>query len=203
MGNSKVPGFLDPDNLRPWLIAASIYIATFESFKDAVVSHLRSFYSLGWDENGPIMSHDYRSKVLSRNSSPAYASLAWFQEQGAIDAADLEAFERIKDLRNELAHKLLSVVLGEGLPPHFDQCFEELTQLLNKVEVWWVLNIEIPTNPEFDDATIDPPEVIPGRLASLHMLLQIALGDTAESRAYVEEYQRRVNQKPTEGAEGS
>lgn len=203
MGTSKVPAFLDPDNLRPWLIAASVYIATFESFKDALVSHLRSFYSLGWDQNGPIMSDEYRSKVLSRNRSPVYASLGWFQEQGAIDASDLEAFERIKDLRNELAHKLLLVVFGEGLPPHFDQRFGELMQLLNKVELWWVLNIEIPTNPEFDDATIDPADVILGRVASLQMLFQIALGDAAESRAYVEEYQRRVHQKPTEGDKAS
>jgi hypothetical protein len=201
--DAKVPEFLDPDSLRPWLIAASIYIATFESFKDAVVSHVREFHSIGWDENGPIMSDDYRSKVLSRNRSEVYASLAWFQDQGALDAMDLQAFARIKELRNELAHKLLSVILGEGLPSHFDRRFEELTQLLNKVEVWWVLNVEVPTNPDFDDVTIEPAQVIPGRLATLHMLLQIALGDTAESRAYVEEYRRRMDANPPKKADTS
>lgn len=44
--------FLNPDAMRPGLIRASIYIAGFETLKDAIIARLRDFFWTGFDESG-------------------------------------------------------------------------------------------------------------------------------------------------------
>ena len=67
--------FLNPEVMRPRLIAASIYIAGFEALKDAVVGRIRDFFWTGFDESGDKIDPKYESDVLARNKSPVYASL--------------------------------------------------------------------------------------------------------------------------------
>lgn len=169
--------FLDPDVVRPSLFLATMFITTFEILKNSVVDHLRNFYTNGWDESGPIISSEYQSKVISRNKSLLYASLEWLQESGAIDSTDLEKYEHLKKTRNLLAHKLFEVVTGQVESKHETQ-FEELVELLRKVEVWWVVNLEIAINPDFDDQEIDEEGIVPGSVLSLQMLIEVASGNT-------------------------
>ncbi len=63
--------------------------------------------------------------------------------------------------------------------------FPDLITLLKKVETWWILNVEIPTNEDFDGAEIDEAEVIPGRIMTLRTMLDVALGSEAEANAYL------------------
>jgi hypothetical protein len=88
--------FLNPDVVRPSLFLATMFITTFEILKDSVVDRIRSFYEDGWNENGPIISPSYQSKVISRNKNILYASLEWLQEHEAIDSKDLGKFEELK-----------------------------------------------------------------------------------------------------------
>lgn len=184
--------FLNPDVMRSKLISASIYIAGFESLKDAIVSRLRSFYSTGFDESGELVKPQYTTEVLARNRSPVFASIDWFLECEVITKDDVQSFERVRNCRNRLAHELLTNLESETLQADLERSFEEMFRLLRKVEVWWIVNVEIPTNPDFDDVTVNEDEIIPGRIATLHMLIQIALGDDATSRSYYDEFVRRV-----------
>jgi hypothetical protein len=45
--------------------------------------------SESFDENGMIVSTEYKEKVLSLNRSPLYASLKWLQNMKSIDDKDL------------------------------------------------------------------------------------------------------------------
>ena len=105
--------FLDPDVVRPSLFMATMFITTFEILKDSVVDRIRDFFTNGWDENGPIVGDDYKVEVVARNKSVLYASLDWLCERGAIDTADLQTFEGLKNTRNLLAHELFNVVTGQ------------------------------------------------------------------------------------------
>lgn len=156
--------FLNPGITRPRLIAASIYIAGFESLKDAIVDRIRDFFWTGFDESGDKIDPKYQTDVLTRNRSPVYASLDWLTEMNAIDQGDVESFNRVKACRNTLAHNLLSTLGSEGLPADFDQCFTEMVELLRKVEVWWITNVEIPTNPDYNGSDVDEDGIIPGRI---------------------------------------
>ncbi len=169
--------FLDPEVVRPSLFLATMFITTFEILKNSIVDRIRDFYLIGWSEEGNTVSPEYTAKVLSRNKSAVYASLNWLLERQAIDDSDLVTFDQLKKTRNLLAHKLFDVVTGQVESPHESQ-FSALVELLRKIEVWWVVNLEIPINPDYADEEIDEAGVVPGAILSLQMLLQVASGNT-------------------------
>ncbi len=183
--------FLNPEITRPRLIAASIYIACFEALKKAIESRIREFFWIGFDESGDMIDPRYQAEVLSRNRSPVYASLDWLKEMNAINDTDMQTFERVKSCRNTLAHELLSMLGNEGLPSDFDERFTEMVLLFRKIEVWWVANVEIPSNSDFDGSDIDEKEIIPGRIMTIQLLLDIALGDEEQSKHYYNEFRKQ------------
>lgn len=138
---------------------------------------VRGFYTNGFDESGPTVGSEYQTDVLSKNRSPLYASLQWLRENDAIDDGDLITFEKLKSTRNQLAHQLFSVVTGQIESAHETQ-FTDLVTLLRKIGVWWVVNVEIPTNPDFDGQEIDEAGIVPGAVLSLQMLIEVASGNT-------------------------
>jgi hypothetical protein len=187
-------GFLNPDVLRPRLIAAALYIAAYESLKESIITHIQTFFWNGFDESGPKYSPEYQTEVLNRNKSVLYASLDWLKNKmNVIDDADIATFERVKHCRNDLSHRLFSLLGSEGLPSDFEDRFADLGALLYKIELWWVVNFEIPINPDFDGKEIDEKEIFPGRVIGLKVLCDIALGDPESSRSYYEEFRKRTN----------
>ena len=67
--------------------------------------------------------------------------------------------------------------------------------LHRKIELWWLMEVEIPSNPEFDGKEIDANEVIPGPMIALSMLCDIALGDEEKSRSHLIEFHKILNGK--------
>lgn len=186
---------LNPDVMRPRLMAASIYIAAFESLKDVIVDRVRDFFWSGFDESGDTLDSEYSSNVLSRNKSPLYASLDWLKEMEAIEDSDVERFKRVKACRNTLAHDLLSRLGSEGLPEDFDACFGDMVALLRKIEVWWITNVDIPVNPDFDAEDVDEEGIDPGSVIAIQLLCDIALGDESESRKYYDELRKQAERR--------
>jgi hypothetical protein len=170
--------FLDPDVLRPSLLSATMFITAFELLKNCIVDRVRNFYTLSWEDK-TATTLEYEQAVLARDKKKRHlnASLDWLREHDAIDDADLEIFTRLTDIRNQLAHELFSVVTGQ-VPSDYDSQFPALIALLRKVEVWWIVNVEIPTNPDYDGQAIDGVEITPGALISLQMLIEVASGNT-------------------------
>ena len=182
--------FLDPDVVKPSLFMATMFITTFEILKNSIVDRIRDFYSIGWSEEASTVSTEYESKVLARNKSAVYASLNWLLEQQAISEEDLKTFDLLKKTRNLLAHQLFAVVTGQAESNHTEQ-FIVLVELLRKIEVWWVVNVEIPTNPDYSDAEIDETGIVPGAILSLQMLLEVAGGNTELLEAWRNERAKR------------
>lgn len=189
--------FLNPDELRPTLMLSSIYISTFEILKDVIISRIKDFYWRGFDENGDIIDPKYQSDVLAKNSSPLYASLLWLKEAEAITDSDIELFNQIKKRRNDIAHEMFRM-LSEGLPVDFAERFNDMVSLISKIEKWWIINVELETGPivldsedklvEVNIDDIDLDGIIPGPIASLRMLIDIAIGTDEQSRYYFNEF---------------
>ena len=182
--------FLNPEILRTNLIVAGLFIAAFEMLKDSIIGRIRDFFTNGFDETGRIISDDYKSKVLSLNRSPLYASLSWLKGMNVINDKDIEEFEMIKNCRNEIAHEIASYISKE---PKIDPLplFSKITMLLDKIEKWWILNVEIPVNPDFDGENIEEDGVVPGNIMAIRLLTDIALGSEEESKVYYEEIMKR------------
>lgn len=169
--------FLDPDIVRPSLLMATMFITTFEILKNSIVDRIRDFYSIGWSEEGSTVSPEYKAKVLSRDKSPVYASLNWLHENQVINDDDLETFEQLKNTRNLVAHQLFDIVTGQAESKHTEQ-FQVLVELLRKIEVWWVVNVELATDLDYADSEVDEEGIVPGPILSLQMLLEVVSGNT-------------------------
>lgn len=167
--------FLDPDVVRPSLFMAAMFITGFEILKNSIIDHLRDFYSIGFSAEGE--SPEYKEKVLSRSRSPVYASLDWLYEHQVLNDNDLNAFEKLRETRNLVAHQLFKIVTGQSESSHSEQ-FQILLDLLRKIEVWWVENVELATDPEYVDKEIDENDIVPGAILTVQMLLEVASGNT-------------------------
>jgi hypothetical protein len=188
---AKWERFLDPEILRPNLIMASIYIAAFEVLKNSIIERIRDFYFSGFDEKGWIVSPEYKENVLSNDKSPTYASLKWLKESEAINDDDIQKFNKIKECRNLLAHEIARMLM-EGLPLEFTERFNDMVALLDKIEKWWIINVEIPTNSGFDGKhdEIDENGISPGPILSLHMMIDVALGSDKTANYYINEIKK-------------
>jgi len=182
--------FLNPEILRTNLIVASLFITAFEMLKDSIIGRIRDFFTGGFHENGWIVNDNYKTKVLSLNKSPLYASLEWLKGMNVIDDEDIEEFNKIKNCRNEIAHEIANFI-SKG--PKIDPLplFSKMIDLLHKIEKWWILNVEIPTNPDFDGQGIDEDGIVPGQIMTLRLLADIALGSEEESKLYYNNFIKR------------
>lgn len=181
---------LDPDVLRGKLISASVYIAAYDLLTSSIVERIEEFFTTGFDQGKRVRSRQYEQEVLSLNRSPLYASLEWLRSNDVLDDEDLAAFARIKASRNVVAHELTNLLTGDVSAEYLVQ-FPVMAALLKKIETWWIVNVEIPINPDFAHATIDESRITPGPCIALQLMVDVALGDPETSRKYLEEFRRR------------
>lgn len=80
-------------------------------------------------------------------------------------------------------------LLFDGLPVELPSKFVQLIQVRIKIEKWWILNIEIPTNPDFDqmgeineDAIIAPSQMIN------RLIFDMLSGDEKTATFYRDEF---------------
>lgn len=178
--------FLKPENLKGNLISCALFIANFESFKENTTETIKSLYNTGFDGQELTYSPNYQTEVLIRNPSPLKATLLWLKAQDAIDDEDLNKYEEVKRYRNELAHQMLNL-LFEGLEA-FGEKYSALITLQIKIDRWWLLNIEIPTNPDFDDTKIDEAGVMTASEIRHKLMLDILTGDDETANYYYKEF---------------
>ncbi|MFD2172759.1 hypothetical protein [Rhodobacter lacus] len=182
--------FLNPNVLKRRILQAGIYLAAFELLKDAVIVHPREFFASdcvagrGWME-----SPSYRENVLSRHpkENPLRASWAWLLDIGAVDETDTQVLRELTDARNDFAHELHSIASG-GKIPDFEALFSKLRELLGKIERWWLVNVELETDPEFIGQAIDPNVIVSGRMVYLNAMYSTALGEEDAAWRFYNEF---------------
>jgi len=186
--------FLNPDALRTNLIVASLYITAFEMLKESILERPREFFSVDYDKDGLIVGEKYNEKVLSLSKSPLYASLFWLKDINAIDDNDIEIFDKIRTCRNDITHEIVNYI-SKGAETDPLPLFNSSIDLLYKIEKWWILNIEIAINPDFNGKEINEDDIVPGKIMILRLLLDIALGSEEESIFYYNEFIKKHDSK--------
>jgi len=182
--------FLNPESLRSNLIAASIFITSYEILKNSVVDQLRSFYTHGFDESGPIVSETYESKVLSLDPKKRVflASVAWLVAHSVIEAKDRQTISDLTQHRNDIAHKLPEFISSADRDVELAR-LTELVALVTKIDRWWILNVELEIQDEINPAEVRPEKIMSGHMIFLHLLLTTASG--GDSNQLYEEFLRR------------
>ena len=178
--------FLNPKKLKDSLIRASIYLSAYELLKTSIIGHLTGFFASEWKfdektgEIETIQSESYKKKVRSLYPKDEFHSCCrWFFENKAIGKADLAAIPKIRRHRNSIAHELPKF-LGSANYEVDRNLLIKTIQIIRKVDTWWIKEIEVPTNPDFDHMNYDEinwNEVLSGNMMLVNFLSSIYDGD--------------------------
>jgi hypothetical protein len=149
MPDKTFENILNPEILNLNLKIISMFIAIYESFKEAIVENVKDFYCTGFSEGKLIYSHEYEQKVLgkieSKENRQIRATILWFFDHDAINESDMKKFIEITDERNRLTHDMFNV-LSVGLTTRTLDLLLDMLKLYEKMEKWWIVNIEIPAD---------------------------------------------------------
>lgn len=182
---NKSSDFLSPEIVRTRFVQAGLFLVAHEMLLRAVKDRLHEFFANTWTaKDGWKTSSRYREEILSldpkRKSDPLRASIVWLRQMEVIDEKDEKAIRKLTDERNRLAHELGGMLSG-SFQHDFDSLFPELAALVMKIDKWWVVNVEIATNPGLAGVAIDLEGVVPGSQIILQFLEEIALGKDANA----------------------
>ncbi len=88
-------------------------------------------------------------------------------------------------------HELAS---GRALSDYVED-FPKLLALLRKIEIWWIVNVEIATDEDLLAKDIDEDGIVPGPICAVSIMLDVALGSDEEANHYIKAF-REISQKP-------
>lgn len=69
--------------------------------------------------------------------------------------------------------------------------FIDLMALFHKIDLWWIKNVELATNPDFDGQDIKDEDITPGSTLMIRLLMDVAMGDESASSYYIEEWRKQ------------
>lgn len=77
-------------------------------------------------------------------------------------------------------------VISEGLDDGFYEDFKKMYSIFCKIERWWILEYEVPLNPDFDNTNqkIEEKDVMSCNMAVLSLIMDIA--DTGSNGLYLD-----------------
>lgn len=176
--------FLDPKNLKGNLISCALLIAMYESSKENTISQVKSLFHIGFKDGVDLYSENYK-EVLAKDKSPFKATLLWLKEHEAISEEDISSMDSIRKYRNQLAHEMMNL-LFEGLDSDYLSHFELLLSIRIKIERWWILNIEIPTNPDYDGKEITEDDITTSTQITYRLILDMLSDDEKTANYYRE-----------------
>jgi nuclear transport factor 2 (NTF2) superfamily protein len=188
--------FLNPDKLKLTLTQASIYLTSYEIFKNSTKEKLRDFFTDKWELNEETEelvgtpNKDYKKKVLDLYPKDEFhACCLWFKNMSALDDNDLMDIALIRKHRNQIAHELPKFLSGQGKLVSLEN-LNAVIKLESKLSKWWLREVELPTNPDVDEEYLNNIdwEVVLASNTILHNLLSsIFNGDDS--------YLRELHQK--------
>ncbi|MDX2035163.1 MAG: hypothetical protein SFX72_00830 [Isosphaeraceae bacterium] len=172
--------------LKRNLISASLYLAAYEILNSAVLEETKSFYNR-FGEKSEITDSRYKEEVRSLDKDELTASWRWLKDHGAIDDRDLVSYHEIRAHRNVVAHELPRLIATAGSDIS-KPLLIRIAELLDRIERWWILEFEVPVNPDFDDQTVQAEDITTGRMTLLKVILGIAQAE--DDRNHWDEIQR-------------
>lgn len=171
--------FLSPDVVRSKLITGGMFLVGYETLIASITEHLVSFFANHWTAEGPQISEKYKKEVLGRDPKSKgdrlRGSIAWLRENDVISEDDETAIRTVTEARNRVAHELVGFVAGSKSLDYMEH-FGTLQTLVEKIERWWIVNVELATDPDFDDVEVDPEQIVSGPSLMMQVLVQVALG---------------------------
>lgn len=161
---------------------AALFVLNYECLKEFVVEQVRDFYSNSFSFiDGKIVceeSENYKKKVRKLEKQIDNASMRWFVDAGAITDDDYELYQKCRKRRNEIIHELL-LNLNQGFSQEDIKLFSDMLDLYQRLDRWWINEIEVPTSADSIPSDYDYNQVIGSQAILLSAINDIVLGNGA------------------------
>lgn len=185
--------FLNPKTFRENLDRSGIYLIVYELFLSTLIGQPKDFYNISiLGEEG---EERYANRVLKHDSKhPFNASILWWKEMGAINDEEIGLIHEFRKHRNEIAHGIHHFLMNSDYLIRLDLLLN-MIDLLVKMDQWWIREIEIPTNPDFDDIELtkeDYEKSMSGNMIILSLILPILEGDTSKMEYVYEGFREEL-----------
>ena len=168
----------DENILRPNVNFAAMFVLNYECLKDYIVNQIRDFYAEDIQFKGDEMvcreSKTYQKDVRELDKNIENASLKWFIEMEAITQEDYDTYQKIRKKRNDIIHELLKN-LSDGFTEYDIELFAKMISIYDKIDKWWINEIEIPISGEDIPDDYDRNAVCGGQAIILSIINSIIL----------------------------
>ena len=185
----KFENVCDKDTLQTHLSYMALFIGLYEQMIDMVEERVEGFLCDEFHiEDGKfkyVHNKEYNEMIKNRrvdelgNKNKLKATMLWFQSVGAITETDYNNFLRFKKIRDSYVHQM-SEHIWEGLDESEAPAIFELLALYNKIDIWWINEVEIPIDGRFVDADYDRDGVQSFPLITFKMMLNTLYGGKSE-----------------------
>ena len=174
---------LDENILKTNINFAAVFVMNYECLKEFVIEQVRDVYSEHFYMDGDRIvceeSNAYKEKVRALDKNLENASLKWFMDAEAITQEDYDRYQIIRKKRNDITHKLLKN-LNEGFGEEVIQLFGDMMRIYNKLDKWWINEIEIPTSADDIPEDYDRNGVCGGQALILSIINEIIFGNEGD-----------------------
>jgi hypothetical protein len=146
----------------------------YELVKWAIIDQLKNFYTGGIQHDSTAMEQRYQKDVLSleKNRNKFLASCYWLEQMEAITKEDIEEVAKIREHRHKIAHELPEFLVDDAVNINTAYIYK-MYELLIKIDVWWFMQAELPTNPELSAHTDEIISVKSGPMLILELLFSL------------------------------
>lgn len=170
---------LDPEILKSNLEFISLYIALYEKLEDTIISRVKDFYTIidlndiEYQNNVLSLYDPKKCPKINKNCKTLISSLIWLLDANAINDSDIQMISTLKIERNKLTHEMFDL-LTQGLPTNVALRMVNMISVFNKIEKWWIVEVEIPTNCDIENIDdVDLDNVMSGNMLLLQIILNI------------------------------
>lgn len=174
---------LDENILKANINLGAVFVMNYECLKEFVIEQVRSFYSEHFYMDGDRIvceeSDTYKKKVRNLDKNLENASLKWFMDAEALTQEDYDIYQKIRKRRNDITHELLKN-LNIGFGEEDAQLFSDMLRIYNKLDKWWINEIEIPTSADDIPEDYDRDGVCGGQVLMLSIINEIVFGNEGD-----------------------
>ena len=191
--------FLNPSNIYYNFMVSSLFITAYDLLKNSIISQIESFYTFGFNENGFILDEKYKKDVLELDykKDKLRGSILWLMNNNIITNDDKNMFEEIREHRNLLAHETLKILTDSEKEINID-LLVNIKKLLQKIDQWFILEVELPTDPDMTKEkydSIDRENVKSMSMIYLDYLMHIIFDSSAEYGKVYKEFKETITKK--------
>lgn len=173
---------LNEDVLKFNINFAALFVLNFECLKDYIITQPRTFYSDVLIKDGELCceeTEEYKKEVRSLEKNIENASLRWFMNTDAITEEDYNLYQELRERRNDITHELLKN-LNNGFIETDAKLYVKLLELYQKIDKWWINEIEIPISGEVLPDEYDSEQVLGGQAMILSIINDIIFDNNKE-----------------------